>query len=249
MTVYEKSTYSFVIRIWLEETATATKPALWRGHITHVMTGKERYFDDLQDILNFISQYVPQEVKSISELVGVTNSSHAFVTSSTLMLDQALIWKGIKMAEINWKMDLAITNGPKLSFDDKTVRDAFDVLEFTLEPGATNRKYELQPSNEAKDIYLIGIKRSPPPKDPTKPDTPKADPWEVTYKINDKDPAVPLENQHILAGHGVGYLLKEVPQYLTFSKEKRGNEDKSVTITVLVGRNAQEATTTEQKQP
>jgi hypothetical protein len=40
----EFTNHSFVIKIWLEETHTEADKMLWRGSITHVSSGKRRYF-------------------------------------------------------------------------------------------------------------------------------------------------------------------------------------------------------------
>lgn len=54
----EASTHPFIIRIWLEEAAYESHPATWRGHITHVPSGKRRYLKDLDDIIDFIAPYL-----------------------------------------------------------------------------------------------------------------------------------------------------------------------------------------------
>lgn len=55
---------SFVVRIWLEETAEEAGRATWRGHITHVPSGTRRHVQDLCDITTFITLYL--------ERMGVT---------------------------------------------------------------------------------------------------------------------------------------------------------------------------------
>jgi hypothetical protein len=54
----EVTSHPFVIRVWLEESASETHGAVWRGHITHVPTGKRRYLTDLDDISAFILPYL-----------------------------------------------------------------------------------------------------------------------------------------------------------------------------------------------
>lgn len=49
---------SFIIRIWLEETAQEVGVAKWRGHITHVPSGTQRYIEDLGEIPTFIAPYL-----------------------------------------------------------------------------------------------------------------------------------------------------------------------------------------------
>ena len=56
----KNSTHSFIIRIWLEETAADAESAKWRGSITHVPSGKRRYFEKMKDIKPFISPYLLQ---------------------------------------------------------------------------------------------------------------------------------------------------------------------------------------------
>ena len=51
---FESVTHSFVVRIWLEEDDRAT----WRGHITHVHSGKRQYVERLGDIVDFIALQV-----------------------------------------------------------------------------------------------------------------------------------------------------------------------------------------------
>lgn len=51
----EGATEAFVIRLWLEEKVDENRPALWRGHITHVLSGTRRYFQELHIITDFIA--------------------------------------------------------------------------------------------------------------------------------------------------------------------------------------------------
>jgi hypothetical protein len=46
--------HAFVIRIWLEEIGPETGEPKWRGHIVHLPSRTERYFDQLQTMLPFI---------------------------------------------------------------------------------------------------------------------------------------------------------------------------------------------------
>jgi hypothetical protein len=50
--------YSFIIKVWIEETAEEAGQATWRGHITHVPGGERRYIDSMDDIIAFISLYL-----------------------------------------------------------------------------------------------------------------------------------------------------------------------------------------------
>lgn len=57
MNSLEANTNAFVIRIWLEEMEEDGQ-VTWRGHITHVMSGKRHYLKDLESILAFIRPYL-----------------------------------------------------------------------------------------------------------------------------------------------------------------------------------------------
>ena len=52
------NTHSFIIKIWLEETVEEAGRAMWRGHITHVPSGKRRYLKELDGISAFIAPYL-----------------------------------------------------------------------------------------------------------------------------------------------------------------------------------------------
>ena len=58
MDQFEVPTHSFIVKIWLEETAEEAGQALWRGHVTHVPSGERRYLQDLNEIVAFIVPYL-----------------------------------------------------------------------------------------------------------------------------------------------------------------------------------------------
>lgn len=53
-------TYSFIVKVWLEEAAEETEEPTWRGHITHVPSGDRQYVQTLDDIAAFIEPYLLQ---------------------------------------------------------------------------------------------------------------------------------------------------------------------------------------------
>jgi hypothetical protein len=65
----ENHRHSFIIKIWLEEPATAAAPATWRGHITHVPSQTRRYLKDLPEIMVFVVPYLEEMGISIGPLV------------------------------------------------------------------------------------------------------------------------------------------------------------------------------------
>lgn len=58
MDLLESSNQSFIIKIWIEETAEEAGDVVWRGHITHVGSGERHYFTVPDDILVFMMPYL-----------------------------------------------------------------------------------------------------------------------------------------------------------------------------------------------
>ncbi len=54
----ESEIQSFIIRIWVEERAEEAGRSVWRGHITHVLSGRRRYLKNLAEIGDFIAPYL-----------------------------------------------------------------------------------------------------------------------------------------------------------------------------------------------
>lgn len=54
---FEARIHAFTIKIWLEEAQT-DRPTRWRGAITHVPSGKRRYFQDLNEIQTTLIPYL-----------------------------------------------------------------------------------------------------------------------------------------------------------------------------------------------
>ena len=50
--------HSFIVKIWLEESLEEAERVIWRGHITHVSNGSQRYVKDLSEIPQFIFPYL-----------------------------------------------------------------------------------------------------------------------------------------------------------------------------------------------
>ena len=56
----ENNMHSFVIKLWLEERADKFGRTLWRGRITHVASGEQRFIEDLNEIPPFIKPYLAE---------------------------------------------------------------------------------------------------------------------------------------------------------------------------------------------
>jgi hypothetical protein len=55
MQLFESSTESFIVKIWTEEDF---DEAIWRGQITHVLSGEQRRFSSLDEIERFMIPYL-----------------------------------------------------------------------------------------------------------------------------------------------------------------------------------------------
>ncbi|HLG78010.1 MAG TPA: hypothetical protein VKX46_16465 [Ktedonobacteraceae bacterium] len=56
----ESPAQSFIVRVWVEERAEGAGRGVWRGHVTHVSSGRRRYLDNLDDIGDFILPYLKE---------------------------------------------------------------------------------------------------------------------------------------------------------------------------------------------
>lgn len=56
----EFTTHSFVVKIWLEEAPEESNKPIWRGHITHVPSGKRNYIQDLNGINTFVQPFLKE---------------------------------------------------------------------------------------------------------------------------------------------------------------------------------------------
>jgi hypothetical protein len=54
----EAGPHSFIVKIWPEETDRSGKWMTWRGLITHVPSGGQRHFQNLDDVPAFIGLYL-----------------------------------------------------------------------------------------------------------------------------------------------------------------------------------------------
>ncbi len=66
---------TFVVRLWIESTAEGNMQAVWRGHITRVISRAGRYVQTLDDINAYLRQ-------QLSEM-GVESADPAGGPSST----------------------------------------------------------------------------------------------------------------------------------------------------------------------
>jgi hypothetical protein len=56
----EPGAQSFIVKIWVEEHPEEGGRGTWRGHVTHVPSGKRRYLKNLGEIEDFIAPYLEE---------------------------------------------------------------------------------------------------------------------------------------------------------------------------------------------
>jgi hypothetical protein len=122
------------------------------------------------------------------------------------------------MTAINLKVDLQVSGGPKLIFNDQVEVDAYDSIEVTLAKDET-KTVAVQPGNADK-VKLLFIKS-----------TPASD--KVHFENKDSNDLVTLLNPVLLMGDAVA-VLANPPKDLKFKNGSTG----PATITILVGRTA-----------
>jgi len=58
MDLVEPDTQSFIVKIWVEESAEDRSRGVWHGHITHIPSHQRRYLKDLSEVQDFIAPYL-----------------------------------------------------------------------------------------------------------------------------------------------------------------------------------------------
>jgi hypothetical protein len=56
----ESTSLSFIVKVWVEDSAEAGSQGVCHGHITHVPSGKRQYIDDLGKIEDFIAPHLEE---------------------------------------------------------------------------------------------------------------------------------------------------------------------------------------------
>jgi len=54
----ESTLHSFIVKLWLDDQDGEKGQRVWRGYVTHVPTGAQRYLKRLSDIDEFIKEYL-----------------------------------------------------------------------------------------------------------------------------------------------------------------------------------------------
>lgn len=60
MNSLEPGAQSFIVKVWVEDSTETGGQGLWRGHITHVSSGKRYYITNLAEISDFIAPHLEE---------------------------------------------------------------------------------------------------------------------------------------------------------------------------------------------
>jgi hypothetical protein len=56
----EPNSQSFIVKVWVEDSAWQDGRSVWSGHITHVSSHERRYLKNLGEIEDFIASYLEE---------------------------------------------------------------------------------------------------------------------------------------------------------------------------------------------
>jgi hypothetical protein len=56
----QPKTHSFIVKVWLDETDHEPRRRRWRGRVTHIPSGHDCHFVELNEIAFFIIPYLQQ---------------------------------------------------------------------------------------------------------------------------------------------------------------------------------------------
>jgi hypothetical protein len=216
--VNKLKTFSFIVRISIDEGLEEPGQVDWHGQVTHVPRGKGRHIHSLDEVMEFVAPYLIES--------GVPQERAARSGQTTLVRQGERI-----MAEITWKLDLTVTDGPKFTFNKTVTVDAYERVDFDL-PSNNTRLITLGPSAQ---LILMMVKRGDVPANTIPPLKPE-DLYYIINKGSQKGKPVPLDSVHLLFGSGVDSLLEMEPTELTFYNR----QPQPTRITMLLARNIPE---------
>ncbi|MBE9533941.1 MAG: hypothetical protein IMF03_03005 [Proteobacteria bacterium] len=129
--------------------------------------------------------------------------------------------------KINWTLNVQVVGGPKILASDTIDVDAYDKIDVTIEPDASEKEVQIQPGDLGQVQFLLI----------------KSDQYGdgLTYKVNDasSDAIITLDALQVLIGDGAVGLFKGSPEKLLFTNNLVSDGDKiPASIQILVGRKA-----------
>lgn len=127
--------------------------------------------------------------------------------------------------KINWTLNVQVVGGPKILASDTIDVDAYDKIDVTIEPDASEKEVQIQPGDLGQVQFLLI----------------KSDQYGdgLTYKVNAANDEITLDALQVLIGDGAVGLFKGSPEKLLFTNNLVSDGDKiPASIQILVGRKA-----------
>lgn len=127
--------------------------------------------------------------------------------------------------KINWTLNVQVVGGPKILASDTIDVDAYDKIDVTIEPDASEKEVQIQPGDLGQVQFLLI----------------KSDQYGdgLTYKVNAANDEIKLDALQVLIGDGAVGLFKGSPEKLLFTNNLVSDGDKiPASIQILVGRKA-----------
>lgn len=129
--------------------------------------------------------------------------------------------------KINWTLNVQVVSGPKIMASDTIDVDAYDKIEVTIDPEATDKEVQIQPGDIEKVKFLLI----------------RSDQYgeRLTYKVNEKTEkaVIKLDSLQLFIGVGAIGLFIKSPTKLFFTNllvvDGKGIP---ASIQILVGRKA-----------
>jgi hypothetical protein len=77
----DEKLHVFTLRLWREPREVKSAKPKWRGVIIHLASGKKEYFENLEDILNFIVPFIEEMGVRADQTKESTKSFDRWLTS------------------------------------------------------------------------------------------------------------------------------------------------------------------------
>ena len=243
--------HSFVVRIWLEERASETGAATWRGHVTHIPSGRRQHFDDVREVQELIVPYLTgTNVQGDRPRRGPPGwqqhderslADHEAVDRSP---DEPYGGRGVRvgggrsMISWEWTFDTKASDGTKIpQLKDTLTIENVGQTDVTIPP-LSRRNISAGIGGDLKCVQFIAIHwakdkdAAPAPAQPVAPQ-PYGPPKRVLYSLDGGATWTRLETAHFIMGSGLINQLKQNPLNLCIANEY----ENAVRIVVVVARN------------
>jgi hypothetical protein len=134
------------------------------------------------------------------------------------------------MATSNLVINMQIVGGPQALVSRSKAIEAYDKIEVSIEPGATNKEVEIQPGPANRVSFLLITSNLYSQDDALK---------KITYIVNDRSTdssSVELDEPHLFFGKGAVSVFGRAPIILKFTSTYPVAPANKAAVEILVGR-------------